>query len=441
MTFLWYGINPPHPTRSPMFPTNLLDLTTKQEVCGEVPKSRMFCKPVRRVRPQTTAFTLAPTGSCEMSVGTSAAPPSTSDNASASRPKQGRVRPATVAVAAAGEGVTAAAPPARYPGFRSSPRTQRSGGGGGGSVWGRRPRTKPRTDRHRSGQSSAPVTRGTRARPPTVGPSSFARAERPTITDESRRKEESYGKRAVRLLTREGDVLVTVTRRRESLWGDQEGDHCSLRPDWASSSSVAESRAVTTNKPRTAVTAVANKRGHDRGRAGGGRGRSDSCSPGGGRNTADGRGWESGNSSACSHAATSTIRTRQPAATGMHAPLKRGGTLEAQAMRLLPDDFAASLPAYREPGRAELPRIFRATAIPIASAATPNARVAESINRQITARANKGGVMTSPDGTGADNDAPPEANSLGMWISDSKPGEQEAADMARGVRATESTTA
>lgn len=397
----------------------------------------MFCKPVRRVRPQATAFTLAPTGSCEMSVGTPAAPLSVSDNASASRPKQGRVRPATVAVAASGAGATAAPPPARYPGFKSSPRTQTSGGGGGGgSVGGRRPRTKPRADRHRSGQSSAPVARGTRARPPTVGPSSFARAERPTITEENRRKEESYGKKAVRLLTREGDVLVTVTRRRESLWGDEE-DHYGLVPEWTSSSSVAERGAVTT-KPRTAVTAAAaNKRGHDRGRAGGG-GRSNCASPGGGRNTADGRGWESGNSSACSHAA-STMRTRQPAATGMHAPLKRGGTLEAQAMRLLPDDFAASLP-YREPGPAELPRIFRATAIPIVSAATPNARVTASINRQITARANKGGVMTSPDGTGADNDGPSEADGLGTWASDSRQGEQEAADVARVVRAMESTT-
>ncbi|CAN0263621.1 unnamed protein product [Pylaiella littoralis] len=404
-----------------------------REVCGAVPSSRMFCKPVRRVRPQTTAFTCAPTGGSEISVGTPAAPPATDENAFTSRHKQGQARPATVAVAnaGAGESTTAAAPaPARYPQFRSrgSPRTQQScGGGGGGSGWGRRPRTKPCADRHPSGHSSAPVARATRARPPIVGPSSFARAERPTITDESRKKEENYGKKAVRLLTREGDVLVTVTRRRESAWGDQDG-RFGLRPDWTSSV-VAESRTTTT-EPRPVVT-TPKRLGHDRGQAA--RGHTCSTSPGGGRNTADGGGG--GGNSACAPARSNP--TRQPAATGMHAPLKRGSTLEAQAMRLLPDDFAASLSVYREPGRAELPRIFRATAIPLVSAATPNVRVAESINRQVKARANKRGIITSPDGTSAGNDAPPEVDGVDKWRPESRQSEQGAAGVAMAVRAVE----
>lgn len=101
----------------------------------------------------------------------------------------------------------------------------------------------------------------------------------------------------------------------------------------------------------------------------------------------------------------------------MRAPFKRGGTLEAQAMGLLPDDFAASLPAYREPGRAELPRLFRATAAPIVSAATPNARVIESVNRKLMARAHKRGIITSPDGIGLDT---PGTDGVDKWHTESR---------------------
>lgn len=106
-------------------------------------------------------------------------------------------------------------------------------------------------------------------------------------------------------------------------------------------------------------------------------------------------------------------------------------------MRLLSDDFAASLSVYREPGRAELPRIFRATAIPLVSAATPNVRVAESINRQVKARANKRGIITSPDGTSAGNDAPPEVDGVDKWRPESRQSEQGAAGVAMAVRAVE----
>lgn len=68
-------------------------------------------------------------------------------------------------------------------------------------------------------------------------------------------------------------------------------------------------------------------------------------------------------------------------------------------MRLLPDDIAASLTAYREPGPAELPLVFRATSAPIVRAAS-NSRAYKIINRRSVARAETEGFEIYPDNGG-----------------------------------------
>lgn len=105
-------------------------------------------------------------------------------------------------------------------------------------------------------------------------------------------------------------------------------------------------------------------------------------------------------------------------------------------MRLLPDDLAASLTTYREPGRAELPKVFRATSAPIVRAA-PNSRTAKTISRRNAARADARGAATSPGGRGVDDGNARAADDAG----ESRQEKEEDANMARIVRAAEDALA
>lgn len=107
-------------------------------------------------------------------------------------------------------------------------------------------------------------------------------------------------------------------------------------------------------------------------------------------------------------------------------------------MRLLPNDLAASLTAYREPGRAELPLVFRATSAPIVRAA-PNSRVAKIIGRRNAARADTRGIAASKGGGagGVDHETPLAAEDVGEWRQE----KEEDAHMERIVRAAEDVVA
>ncbi|CAM9270645.1 unnamed protein product [Ectocarpus fasciculatus] len=411
-----------------------------REVCGAIPKSRVFCKPVRRVRPQTSAFTVAPGGSCDMSVDTSAAPPPSAataagdDDNSAFRLDEPQARPATAGVVAA----MASSAPASTGAARDLPlrsrrvsRTQQHNASVGGGVG--RPSPKPSPGRHQSGNNSllppaAAAVRAARARPAAaVGPSSFARAERPHVADEGRRKEESYGKKVVRLLTGDGDVLVTVTRRRASVWGDVDPP-----PDGAGVPS--KSGAVEAG-PRAATTSGRERQAGGDGN--GGRGRGGAGAAGRGRNAPGGWKMSDAGSGRGALPSTSTGRKRYPTAAGVYPPANRAKSLEARAKTLLPGDLTASLPVYREPGKSELPVIFRATSAPIVRA-VPGLRVAERVGwRRAAARANQRGAISSPDGNESPNVVSPED---GRWRQELCE-ELEATHMARVVRAAENIVA
>lgn len=352
-----------------------------QEVCGAVPKSRMFCEPVRRPRPQTTAFTLPPAGQRDMSVVTSAASTSAWDDRSYSSLEESRARPVTTTEQPTASGARARATARHHPPCKKhSPRKQRDVCGSDGIET--RSKTERSAGRHRpEHHPPASAARSARVRPPAVGPSSFARAERSTITDECRRKEESYGKQVVRLLTREGDVLVTVTRRRASARGSQNplGVRAGLTSAAAAAAAAAPAKSRAAAEPRSAAQERKKLPPHD-GRREGGR----KCSSSGSRNRADG-GGEGDNAVS----GANSVKGRRDG----HVSAKRGSiTLEAQAMRLLPEDLAASLTAYREPGRSELPLVFRATSAPIVRAA-PNSRAAKVFNRRSVDRADTTGVV------------------------------------------------
>lgn len=413
-----------------IFLTPISSSPHNQEVCGAVPKSRMFCEPVRRPRPQTSAFILPPAGPQSMSVVTCAVSTSTCGDPSApSLVGETRDRPATVTAEPVASGATAGATAYHPPPSctKCSPRRQRTGCRGGHIV--RRPEAKLGAGgRHRSERRPPPAStaRAGRVRPPTVGPSSFPRAERPTITDEYRQKEESYGKKAVRLLTREGDVLVTVTRRRESAWGSQ-GPPLGLGPDCTGAAAAAAASTTSRAAAERRSTAQERKKPtfdeQHRPAVGNHRG-----SPGS-RKRADGGGHEGG--SAVS--GTSSVRARPVG----YASVKRGSTLEAQAMRLLPDDLASSLTAYREPGRAELPLVFRATSAPIVAAA-PNSRAVKNVPRRSAGRADPRGTPMGPDcGGGGGHGATPAAEGVGEWSRE----KEEQAHVARIVRAAEDLVA
>lgn len=399
----------------------------------------MFCKPVRRVRPQTSAFTFAPGGSCDMSVDNSAAPPPSAaatpaaagdDENSAFRLDEPQARPATAGVAATVSSGTASKGAARDLPLcsRRVPRTQQRSARFGAGVG--RPGTKTSPGRHQSGNNLLPpaaaAVRAARARPAAaVGPSSFARAERPHIADEGRRKEESYGKKVVRLLTCDGDVLVTVTRRRASAWGDVDSP-----PDGATGSS--KSGAVVAG-PRAATTI---DRERQAGGDGNGRRRAAAAAVGLGRNAPGGWKTSDGGSGRDALPSTSAIRKRQPTAPGVHPPATRESSLESRAKGLLPDDLTASPPVYREPGKSELPVIFRATSAPIVRA-VPSLRAAERLRwGRAAARANQRGAISSPDGNESRNAVSLEE---GGWRQELC--EEEAAHMARVVRSAEKMVA
>ncbi|CAM9734567.1 unnamed protein product, partial [Ectocarpus sp. 8 AP-2014] len=412
----------------------------QQEVCGAVPNSRVFCKPVRRVLPQTSAFTVAPGGSCDMSVDTSAAPPPSAaaaapsaagdDENSAFRLDEPQARPVTAGVAATVSSATASTGAARDLPLHSRrvSRTQQRSGRFGGGVG--RPGTKTSPGRHQSGNNLLPpaaaAVRAARARPAAaVGPSSFARAERPHIADEGRRKEESYGKKVVRLLTGDGDVLVTVTRRRASAWGDVDPP-----PDGAAGSS--KSGAVVAG-PRAATTI---DRERQAGGDGNGQRRAAAAAVGRGRNAPGGWKTSDGGSGRDALPGTSAIRKRQTTAPGVHPPATRESSLESRAKGLLPDDLTASPPVYREPGKSELPVIFRATSAPIVRV-VPRFRAAERLRwGRAAARPNQRGAISSPDGNESRNAVSLEE---GGWRQELC--EEEAAHMARVVRSAENIVA
>ncbi|CAN0263920.1 unnamed protein product [Ectocarpus sp. 12 AP-2014] len=409
-----------------------------REVCGAVPNSRVFCKPVRRVLPHTSAFTVAPGGSCDMSVDTSAAPPPSAaaapaaagdDENSAFRLDEPQARPATAGVAATVSSGTASTGAARDPPLhsRAVSRTQQRSARFGGGVG--RPGTKTSPGRHQSGNNLLPpaaaAVRAARARPAAaVGPSSFARAERPHIADEGRRKEESYGKKVVRLLTGDGDVLVTVTRRRASAWGDVDPP-----PDGAAGSS--KSGTVVAGPRATATIDREWQAGGD----GNGRRRA-ATAAGRGRNATGGWKTSGGGSGRDSHPNTNAIRKRQPTAPGVHPPATRESSLDSRAGRLLPDDLPASPPVYREPGKSELPVIFRATSAPIVRA-VPSLRPAERLRwGRAAPPANQRGAISSPAGNEGRNAVSLEE---GGWRQELC--EEEAAHMARVVRSAENIVA
>lgn len=192
--------------------------------------------------------------------------------------------------------------------------------------------------RSRSGHHSPVPCRQKQLWSKTVGPVSFARAERPHVADEPRRREESYGKQVTRLLTRTGDVVVTVNRRRTSQWGSEQdrrrlascsGDNVATEGDRRSGSRV-----------EIVGPEMLNCRD-------GGKNRRQSFMN-----------------------ASTNRRVEESITTGTIIGDKdrhglRVATAQTEAFKLLPEDFSPALPGYREPGRAELPVVFCATTAPI----------------------------------------------------------------------------
>ncbi|CAM9517328.1 unnamed protein product, partial [Choristocarpus tenellus] len=61
------------------------------------------------------------------------------------------------------------------------------------------------------------------------GPISFTRARRPTASEDSLSREEAYGRRFVRLPTSTGDVITSIAGRRSSSWGEDLGSAGGVR--------------------------------------------------------------------------------------------------------------------------------------------------------------------------------------------------------------------
>ena len=271
-----------------------------------------------------------------------------------------------------------------------------------------RPGTIPSTARMATPATGGGVRRHRGRRPPTVGPSSFARAERPNITDERRRQEESYSNKAVRLLTGSGDVVVTVNRRRTSAWGTQDR----AEPHLDRARTAGENNASRGNT-RSEVAASSGKYG-DTSRSLNGEGRIGNRFKKGKQQKGESRGVDTSFPSA-----GTTAGTRASGVLTLQKNVLANGTLEAQAMKLLPTDLALALPPYREPGRAQLPLIFRATSAPIVKS-SPAAVRAVSVTggaRRISRRrslsaAPKGGVIMDSDGPVGDFRYQREANGL-----------------------------
>lgn len=205
-----------------------------------------------------------------------------------------------------------------------------------------------------------------------VGPLSFTRAERLSFTDEVARRQDSYGKRVVRLMTNRGDMLVTVNRRTNSACEGSSGRPTSrinaqyANVSWTSVGSDAQTNDQPSKNPRFA--APPRKRPAPAADAAASRGGLTSIptiiSPG----VPAGQGWCEGGDS----------------------------TLEALAARILPEDLASTIPAYREPGRAELPAIFCAKAAPLVKVYTGDDEVSSPLSS--SAKTRKGGMLTNPEG-------------------------------------------
>lgn len=169
-----------------------------------------------------------------------------------------------------------------------------------------------------------------RTRSKAVGPMSFARAERPSVSDEPTRREESYGKQIVRLITRKGDVVVTVNRRRTSDWGsNQDG----TRPPGYERAGNTAIHCGNVNEGRRDVLSQRQK-SHVSDRE-------------------NGQQYSFRHSPRRQEQGPLSIRRAEPNSPQM------------EAVKLLPDELSQALTSFREPGRAELPVIFRATTAPI----------------------------------------------------------------------------
>lgn len=203
-------------------------------------------------------------------------------------------------------------------------------GGSGGKPHQSKPTAASHGYRSQSGHrasSKLPSSPNRRKfRPETVGPVSFARAERPGIADEPTRREESYGKHVARLLTDTGDVVVTLNRRRNSDWGRAQ-DH-----GGATASIIRRRRTNEIDQGKQIGQ-------HD--------------------GTPDGQQCMSKHTR---HRAEWFMKTKTISEKMKHGT--RSATPQAEAFKLLSEVSSPALP-YREPGRAELPVIFCAASAPI----------------------------------------------------------------------------
>lgn len=194
------------------------------------------------------------------------------------------------------------------------------GSGGDGSSLERKSITR---NRSRSGHHSP-----SKSRSKTVGPVSFGRAERPHVADEPRRREESYGKQVTRLLTRTGDVVITMNRRRISDWGK---DQSHKRLVSVSGDNVATDGDDRSGRNTTTI------------------GRENTVCRGNGQN-------------ARQYFTNTSANRRAGDLVPIEDDKDRHGlrivTPQTEALKLLPHNFSPSLLSYREPGQAEMPVVF-----------------------------------------------------------------------------------
>lgn len=336
-----------------------------------IPPSRVFCPPVQRVRPRTTEFSCAfpVTGLTNrqnsdprpLRHAASAAAAGVGSNFSdPMRRKSRRHRQAATAAAFIVPANASDASAVYLTSDVSPGRSERSSPSGPSAF------AVARVSPGKVQRSHAPV-----------GPLSFARAERPSFTDEITKREDNYGKRAVRLMTNRGDMLVTVSRRTNSACEGSSGRPTSrintqyASVYWSSVGSDAQASIQPGENPRLASTVAPPRKrpspaaavAREEGSRGGPTSTPSITSPG----VPGGQGWCAGGDS----------------------------TLEALAARILPEDLASTLPDYREPGRAELPAIFCAKPAPLVKFYTVGAEVSPPLCS--SAKTRKGGMLTNPE--------------------------------------------
>lgn len=286
-------------------------------MCGQIPKSRVFCEPVRRLRPRTTAspssFTPGESSSRQILAGAPDA----------------RDRP-----------VTAATP-------ERSPRNAFDAWSNDLRRWREKhpcdsvPLAQSRSAHTPASKETAVVAGNgqlTRRRSKIAGPASFARGERLYASDEPRRREENFGKHAVRLPTAGGDVVVILNRCRANVGELQ---------NW-----VSPLRARTAgNKVDETASEVAPESAL-RGEA---RNESPICA-------------RRASTTRLVHQQDGGLITVQPKPSVSRCISMGNGyarTPQANAAALLPDHVAPVITYYREPGRAELPVLFCGTTAPM----------------------------------------------------------------------------